>query len=76
MRCPVCGERTQVVDSHLRAEGRMVRRRRECSRCGRRFSTDEKLTGPVSEAVVFGAEEGKMGKGLPPVMGGTATNRR
>lgn len=42
MRCPFChhGE-DRVVDSRTSREGRAVRRRRECTRCGRRFTTYE-----------------------------------
>lgn len=42
MHCPFCGiEATRVVDSRLAAEGDQVRRRRECSACGARFTTFE-----------------------------------
>jgi transcriptional repressor NrdR len=42
MRCPFCGhEDTKVTDSRLAAEGEQVRRRRECLRCGERFTTFE-----------------------------------
>ena len=42
MHCPFCGnEETKVIDSRLAGEGRQVRRRRECSSCGERFSTFE-----------------------------------
>ncbi len=42
MHCPFCeaGD-TRVVDSRLVAEGDQVRRRRECARCGERFTTYE-----------------------------------
>lgn len=43
MRCPYCGEGdTRVIDSRLTGEGGTVRRRRECGRCGRRFTTYER----------------------------------
>ena len=43
MRCPFCGAQdTKVVDSRLAAEGDAVRRRRECTVCGDRFTTFEK----------------------------------
>jgi transcriptional repressor NrdR len=42
MYCPFCGhEETKVTDSRLAAEGRQIRRRRECLRCGERFTTFE-----------------------------------
>lgn len=43
MRCPFCGASdTRVVDSRLHEEGTQVRRRRECSACGHRFTTFER----------------------------------
>lgn len=42
MRCPYCHEtEDRVVDSRTSREGRAVRRRRECLRCHRRFTTYE-----------------------------------
>ena len=42
MRCPFCHHsEDRVVDSRASREGRAVRRRRECLRCGRRFTTYE-----------------------------------
>ncbi len=42
MRCPFCKEDdSRVVDSRTVDEGLAVRRRRECSACGRRFTTAE-----------------------------------
>ncbi|NWG00737.1 MAG: transcriptional repressor NrdR [Thermoanaerobaculaceae bacterium] len=44
MRCPFCGNlEDRVVDSRELAEGSQIRRRRECFRCGRRFTTYERL---------------------------------
>jgi len=43
MRCPFCGnEDTKVLDSRQVEEGTAIRRRRECDRCSRRFTTYEK----------------------------------
>ena len=43
MRCPYCGvEEDKVVDSRLAEEGRVIRRRRECLGCGRRYTTFER----------------------------------
>lgn len=42
MICPYCGgKKHRVVDSRSSAEGKAVRRRRECDKCGRRFTTYE-----------------------------------
>ena len=46
MRCPYCGEReTRVLDS--RPVELRIRRRRECSRCGKRFTTYEVVERPL-----------------------------
>ena len=42
MHCPFCNhEDTKVIDSRLAGEGMQVRRRRECEKCGERFTTFE-----------------------------------
>jgi transcriptional repressor NrdR len=42
MHCPFCDhEDTKVIDSRLAGEGQQVRRRRECEKCGERFTTFE-----------------------------------
>jgi transcriptional repressor NrdR len=42
MHCPFCNAQdTKVIDSRLVAEGEQVRRRRECSMCGERYTTYE-----------------------------------
>ncbi len=44
MKCPYCTKiDNKVIDSRLSKDGRMIRRRRECVACGRRFTTYEKL---------------------------------
>lgn len=44
MKCPVCyHEDTKVVDSRAAQDGFSIRRRRECLKCGFRFSTYEEL---------------------------------
>lgn len=44
MHCPVCNhEETKVVDSRLSGDGTAIRRRRECEKCGFRFSTVEEV---------------------------------
>ena len=49
MKCPYCGyAESKVIDSRPAEEGASIRRRRECLRCGRRFTTYEKIeTSPV-----------------------------
>ena len=42
MKCPYCGEAdSKVIDSRSADEGTSIRRRRECLKCGRRFTTYE-----------------------------------
>ncbi|MGH8307497.1 MAG: transcriptional regulator NrdR [Gammaproteobacteria bacterium] len=42
MHCPFCSHQdTKVIDSRLAGEGAQVRRRRECEKCGERFTTFE-----------------------------------
>lgn len=44
MRCPFCKEnRDKVIDSRSSEAGRVIRRRRECLACARRFTTYEKI---------------------------------
>ncbi len=42
MKCPFCGNiEDKVVDSRIASEGDSIRRRRECLKCQRRFTTYE-----------------------------------
>ncbi|ETR69905.1 MAG: transcriptional repressor NrdR [Candidatus Magnetoglobus multicellularis str. Araruama] len=42
MKCPFCGDLdNKVIDSRLSKEGLAIRRRRECIKCDRRFTTYE-----------------------------------
>jgi transcriptional repressor NrdR len=44
MKCPFCGfEQDKVVDSRESKEGESIRRRRECLRCEKRFTTYERI---------------------------------
>ena len=44
MKCPFCGNlEDRVVDSREAKVGESIRRRRECARCGRRFTTFERI---------------------------------
>jgi transcriptional repressor NrdR len=43
MRCPYCShDETQVVETRESDEGDVVRRRRKCTRCDKRFTTYER----------------------------------
>ena len=42
MKCPYCGfEESKVIDSRPADEGERIRRRRECLKCSKRFTTHE-----------------------------------
>ena len=44
MRCPKCGcQEDKVIDSRASREGATIRRRRECTQCGHRFTTYEEF---------------------------------
>jgi transcriptional repressor NrdR len=44
MKCPFCHETdNRVIDSRLSKDNNMIRRRRECNRCSRRFTTYERV---------------------------------
>ena len=44
MKCPFCGEiDNKVIDSRLSKDGNVIRRRRECLLCTRRFTTYEHI---------------------------------
>ena len=44
MRCPTCGcQDDKVIDSRASREGATIRRRRECTKCGHRFTTYEEI---------------------------------
>ena len=44
MKCPFCGHLDdKVVDSREGKEGEVIRRRRECAGCGRRFTSYERI---------------------------------
>jgi transcriptional repressor NrdR len=52
MRCPFCGNlEDRVVDSRESREGEVIRRRRECTRCDRRFTSYEKIDVPSFQVV-------------------------
>ncbi len=42
MKCPACHfKETKVIDSRMNTEGTSIRRRRECLKCSKRFTTHE-----------------------------------
>jgi len=44
MKCPYCSfEESKVIDSRPTDEGERIRRRRECLKCGKRFTTYEMI---------------------------------
>ena len=44
MKCPYCGHLgDKVVDSRESREGEVIRRRRECLECGKRFTSYERI---------------------------------
>lgn len=44
MRCPFCNTKEdKVVDSRTTKDGSAIRRRRECLKCGKRFTTYERV---------------------------------
>ena len=44
MRCPFCHNvESKVIDSRVAQDGELIRRRRECEKCAKRFTTYERL---------------------------------
>ena len=44
MRCPYClSQETSVLESRDSEDGEVIRRRRECTKCGKRFTTYERV---------------------------------
>ena len=44
MRCPFCNsEKDKVIDSRASEAGKVIRRRRQCTQCSRRFTTYERV---------------------------------
>lgn len=59
MKCPVCSAAdSRVLDSRPTSEGNSIKRRRECSACGKRFNTYEVIeTAPVTVIKKDGSKE-------------------
>lgn len=48
MKCPFCGSlEDKVIDSRMSKDGESIRRRRECIRCGDRFTSYERVEDPL-----------------------------
>lgn len=48
MRCPFCGStETSVLESRVPEDGEAFKRRRECEKCKKRFTTYERVEGPA-----------------------------
>jgi transcriptional repressor NrdR len=48
MYCPFCGnQETSVLESRIAEDGQSLRRRRECEKCQKRFTTFERVEGPT-----------------------------
>jgi len=44
MKCPFCGkDQDKVIESRTTNEGEVIRRRRECEKCGERFTSYERI---------------------------------
>ncbi len=53
MQCPYCGiDRDKVIDSRSSDGGRVVRRRRQCLQCLKRFTTYERIEDTIRLTVV------------------------
>lgn len=52
MKCPFCPRNdSKVIDSRLSKDGLIIRRRRECEGCGKRFTTYERVEEPLPAVV-------------------------
>jgi len=52
MRCPFCKvDEDRVVNSRTSVDGTTVKRRRECQRCGRRYTTYERIEDTVLKVI-------------------------
>ncbi|MBI4126231.1 MAG: transcriptional repressor NrdR [Deltaproteobacteria bacterium] len=52
MKCPYCPNLdSKVIDSRISRDGSLIRRRRECEECGRRFTTYERVEEPLPAVV-------------------------
>lgn len=52
MKCPFCQEdNDKVIDSRANQDGFAIRRRRECLKCGERFTTYERIEGAAVKII-------------------------
>ncbi len=52
MKCPFCPRLdSKVIDSRVSKDGAIIRRRRECEGCGKRFTTYERVEEPLPVVV-------------------------
>jgi transcriptional repressor NrdR len=52
MKCPFCAHtENKVIDSRLSKDGAVIRRRRECNDCGKRFTTYERIEEVMPQVV-------------------------
>ena len=52
MKCPFCSHlEDRVIDSRASGTGDVIRRRRECEGCGKRFTTYERVEYVVATVV-------------------------
>ena len=53
MKCPFCGHmENKVIDSRLSKDGAVIRRRRECNNCGKRFTSYERIEEIMPQVVL------------------------
>lgn len=72
LRCPQCRHRhTHVVDIYQLMHIRQARRRRECQRCGHRFTTRETIVGETSATPLIESEIESVLANLHPRVTGT-----
>ena len=54
MKCMYCGSiNSKVIDSRAGEDNTIIRRRRECINCGKRFTTYEKIANANSKEEVL-----------------------
>lgn len=70
MRCPFCKEdRDRVIDSRSSDSGRVIRRRRQCLACKRRFTTYEK-TGETFKLYIVKKDKSRIPYDRDKIIGG------
>jgi len=70
VRCPFCKEdRDRVIDSRSSDSGRVIRRRRQCLACKRRFTTYEK-TGETFKLYIIKKDKSRIPYDRDKIIGG------